>query len=218
MFIMRVTKEKAAEHHRALVRAASKLFRKHGIEGVGVADIGKAAGLTHGALYAQFPSKEALAAEALTDALDQSYERMIDFADDRSSPIGAYLDFFINKRHRDDLSRGKGCAMTASGSEIARQGRSLSRSFTDGFDRFARTVEAGMGKAPLASTPRQRALTIAAAAIGAIVAARAVAKADPALSGEILDAARRVLGEAGGESAALNDPVARGGLPSRAAS
>lgn len=82
-------------------------------------------------------------------------------------PISAYFDFFINKRHRDDLSRGKGCAMTASGSEIARQGRCLSRSFTDGFDRFARTVETGMGKAPLSSTPRQRALTIAAAAIGA---------------------------------------------------
>jgi TetR/AcrR family transcriptional repressor of nem operon len=196
---MKVTKEKAAEHRRALVRAASKLFRKHGIDGVGVADIGKEAGLTHGALYAQFPSKEALATEALTDALDRSYAQMLAFAMDRRSPIGAYLDFFITKSHRDELSKGKGCAMTASGSAIARQGRSMSRAFTDGFDRFAKTLEADMGNAPLSSTPRQRALTMAAGAIGAIVAARAVAKADPALSDDILEAARLVLGEIGGE-------------------
>jgi TetR/AcrR family transcriptional repressor of nem operon len=196
---MKVTKEKAAEHRRALVRSASKLFRRHGIDGVGVADIGKEAGLTHGALYAQFPSKEALATEALTDALDRSYEQMLAFAQDRDPIIGAYLDFFINKRHRDDLAKGRGCAMTASGSEIARQGRKLSRAFTDGFDRFAKTLEAGLGDAPLSSTPRQLALTIAAGAIGAIVAARAIAKADPALSDDILDAARRVLGEIGGE-------------------
>jgi TetR/AcrR family transcriptional repressor of nem operon len=74
---MKVTKEKAAEHRRALVRSASKLFRRHGIDGAGVADIGKEAGLTHGAVYAQFPSKEALATEALTDALDRSYAQML---------------------------------------------------------------------------------------------------------------------------------------------
>jgi len=196
---MRVTKKEAAEHRQALVGAASKLFRKHGIDGIGVAEIGREAGLTHGALYAQFPSKEALAAEAMTDALDRSYEQMIAFAGTRRWPIAAYLDFFITKRHRDDLSKGKGCAMTASGSEIARQGKSLSRSFSAGFDRLARTVEGGLAEGPLSSTPRQRALTIAAGAIGAIVVARAVTKADPALSDDILEAARRVLGEIGGE-------------------
>jgi TetR/AcrR family transcriptional repressor of nem operon len=194
---MKVTKEKASQHRRALVRAASKLFRRHGIDGVGVADIGREAGLTHGALYGQFNSKQALAAAALTDALDRSYDRMMALADAGDSPMGTYLDFFINKPHRDDIA--KGCAMTASGSEVARQGKNLSRAFADGFDRFAKTLEGAMGDAPrLRSTHRQRALTIAAACIGAIVAARAVAKADPALSDDIVDAARRVLGEVGG--------------------
>jgi len=196
---MKVTKEQAARNRRAIVRAASKLFRKHGIDGIGVADIGKEAGLTHGALYAQFPSKEALATEALTEALDRSYAQMLAFAEERDSPIGAYLDFFVSKPHRDDLSKGRGCAMTASGSEIARQGRGLSQAFTAGFDRFARALESSELDVPLASTPRQRALTIAAGAIGAVVVARAVAKADLALSDEILEAARRVLGEVGGE-------------------
>lgn len=88
--------------------------------------------------------------------------------------------------------------MAASGSEIARQGRSVSQSFAQGFDRMARTMEKGLQRAPIAATDRERALTIAAASIGAIIVARAVAKADPKLSDEILAASRHVLGELGG--------------------
>ena len=195
---MKVTRERAAQNRRALVRAASKLFRRYGIDGVGVADIGREAGLTHGALYGQFASKQALAAAALTDALDRSYEKMMTLAEGNDFPMGTYLDYYINRPHRDDIS--KGCAMTASGSEVARQEKNVSRAFTDGFERFAKTLEAAMDNgAPLRSTPRQRALTIAAGCIGAIVAARAVAKADPALSDDIIGATRRVLGEIGGE-------------------
>jgi TetR/AcrR family transcriptional repressor of nem operon len=194
---MKVTKEKAAANRQALLRSASKLFRQHGIEGVGVADIGKDAGLTHGALYAQFPSKEALASEALADALNRSYAKMIGSAGEDAADIGDYLDFFVTKKHRDELA--KGCAMAASGSEIARQGKSVSRSFAEGFGRFARALERGLGESSVSSSDRERALTIAAASIGAIVTARAVAKADPALSEEIIRASRRVLGKLGGE-------------------
>src|SRR3989454_1676257 len=73
---LKVTKEKAAENRAALVQAAGRLFRERGIDGVGVAEISKKAGLTHGALYAQFPSKEALAAEAFASGLDRSYAYM----------------------------------------------------------------------------------------------------------------------------------------------
>ena len=62
IYPLKVTKEKATENRAALVHAAGRLFRERGIDGVGVAEISKKAGLTHGALYAQFPSKEALAA------------------------------------------------------------------------------------------------------------------------------------------------------------
>jgi TetR/AcrR family transcriptional regulator, transcriptional repressor for nem operon len=195
---MKVTKDKAAQNRRALVRAASKLFRRHGIDGVGVADIGKEAGLTHGALYGQFDSKQSLAAAALTDALDRSYQQMISLVNDGDPRMGTYLDFFVNTSHRDNIS--KGCAMTASGSEIARQGKNVSRAFTEGFDRLAKAFERAIDDgAPLRSTLRERALTMAAGCIGAVVAARAVAKADPRLSDDIIIAARRVLGEIGGE-------------------
>lgn len=194
---MKVTKEKAAENRRALVRASSKLFREHGIDGVGVAEIGKEAGLTHGALYAQFPSKDALAAEALADGLERSYARMIACSKDAAPTIGDYLDWYINKRHRDSIA--KGCAMAASGSEVARQDRSVSRSFAEGFDRMARAIETVLDDTPISATARERALTLAAAEIGTIIVARGVAKSNPSLSAEILSASRRVLGEVGGE-------------------
>lgn len=196
-----------AQNRAALVRAASKLFRQRGINGVGVADIGKEAGLTHGAIYAQFPSKQVLAAEALSDALERSHERMVACVKDRSATIGDYLDFFINSHHRDNLAEG--CAMAASGSEIARQGKSLSRPFARGFERMALMIEKGLKKAPFSSTARERALAIAAASIGAIIVSRAVAKADPALSEEMLTASRDVLGAVGGEFGKYGDPRTR---------
>ena len=66
---MRVTKEKAAEHRANVVQAASKLFREHGLNGINVAELTAAAGLTHGGFYRQFDSKEELFAEATEAAL-----------------------------------------------------------------------------------------------------------------------------------------------------
>lgn len=197
MINMKVTKEKSAENRRALVRAASKLFRQHGIDGVGVADIGKEAGLTHGALYAQFPSKDALAAEALAHALLRSHERTVAATKDDEPAIGPLLDYFITKRHRDNIATG--CAIAASGSEIARQDKSVSRSLAEGFERMASLFETAVQPSLGNASARERALTIAAGEIGAMIVARGVAKSSPQLSDEILAASRRVLGEIGGE-------------------
>src|SRR5260370_42546391 len=74
---LKVTTEKAAENRAALVQAAGRLFRERGINGVGVAEISKTAGLTHGALYGQFQSKDALAAEALAQGFKHAYARLV---------------------------------------------------------------------------------------------------------------------------------------------
>src|SRR5260370_2559878 len=66
---MKVSREKATENRRRIVHAASRLFRERGIEGTGVDSISAAADLTHGAMYSQFGSKEAIAVEALRSAL-----------------------------------------------------------------------------------------------------------------------------------------------------
>src|SRR5258705_12816433 len=70
---MRVTREQVAANREKIVEAASTLFRKHGFDGIGVADIMKAAGLTHGGFYGHFDAKDDLAAEACTRALSREW-------------------------------------------------------------------------------------------------------------------------------------------------
>jgi len=197
MIAMKVTKEKSAENHRALIRAASKLFRRYGIDGVGVSDVAKAAGLTHGALYAQFSSKAALAAAALAEGLQNNHEKTVAISRGDKPSIGGLLDYFITTHHRDNMATG--CAIAASGSEIARQSKSVSRSLAEGFERMARHIEAAVQPTSGNATARERAITIAAAEIGALIVARGVAKSNPKLSDDVLAASRRVLGEIGGE-------------------
>jgi TetR/AcrR family transcriptional regulator, transcriptional repressor for nem operon len=206
---MKVTKEQVAANRAALVQAASRLFRERGIDGVGVAEICQAAGLTHGALYAQFPSKDALAAEALAYGLDHSYalmEAATEAAhDDHQPPLTAYLDAYLAPRHRDDLAGG--CAMAASASEIARQDEAISAQCSAGFERTVAAIQGLLGASASESSPveaRQRAIALAAAMIGGIAIARGVRKARPQLSDEIVMAVRQVLGEIGGEAAAFD--------------
>src|SRR5882762_11139746 len=116
---LKVTKAKAAENRAALVLAAGRLFRERGIDGAGVAEISKKAGLTHGALYAQFPSKEALAAEAFASALKPGLEKMTADRAGRPATLTDVLDEYLSFEHRDNLAGG--CPMSASASEVARQ-------------------------------------------------------------------------------------------------
>jgi TetR/AcrR family transcriptional repressor of nem operon len=192
---MRITKEQAAENRATLVRTAGRLFREHGFDGVGVAEISKAAGLTHGALYAHFPSKEALAAEALTQGLMRGYARLTKLTEAGEPSLADVLEFYLSAWQRDNLAAG--CAMAASASEIARQDATVSARFTDGFLLAVDAVERTLGDSGAAADRRQRALAIVAAMIGGVAVARATAKSSPQLSDEILAAARRVLGEVG---------------------
>jgi TetR/AcrR family transcriptional repressor of nem operon len=194
---MKVTKEKAAENRTALVQAAARLFRERGIDGVGVAEISKTAGLTHGALYAQFPSKEALAAEAFASALKPGLVKMTVDRDGRPATLTDFVDEYLSVGHRDNLAAG--CPMSASASEIGRQNKIVSERFTEGFGEFVALIEPGLGASSVKADAHQRALAMMAAMIGGIAAARAVAKADPKLSSQILRAVRLVVAEVGGE-------------------
>ncbi len=186
---MKISKDKAAENRLALVKAAGRLFRERGIDGVGVAEISKAAGLTHGALYAHFASKEALAAEALADELQCSNTRIAALAEQRGrAGLADFLDYYLSRHHLQDVAGG--CAIAASASEIARQDTAVSVSFADGFDGMVDGVAqlmAGQGD----PAQRQQALAIAAAAIGAMAVARGVAKARPEMADEVLQAVRQ---------------------------
>jgi len=194
---LKVTKEKAAENRAALVRAAGHLFRERGIDGVGVAEISKKAGLTHGALYAQFPSKEALAAEAFASALKPGFKLMTADRDGRPSPLTDFIDHYLSVEHRDNLATS--CPMSASASEVGRQDKVVCERFTEGFEQLVALMERRLGASAVKADTRQRALAIMAAMIGGVAASRAVAKVDPKLSNQILRAVRQIAGEVAGE-------------------
>src|ERR1700733_10116726 len=194
---MKVTREKSAEHRAALVETAARLFRERGIDGVGVAEISKKAGLTHGALYGQFPSKEALAAEAFAAAFKGGLEQITADRGGRPGTLTDCLDWYLSFEQRDNLATS--CPMSASASEVARQDKVVCERFTEGFEQLVALVEGGLGASPVAAENRQRALAMMAAMIGGVAASRAVAKADSKLSNQILRAVRQVVGELGGE-------------------
>ncbi|HWE05327.1 MAG TPA: helix-turn-helix domain-containing protein [Rhizomicrobium sp.] len=191
---LKVTREKTAENRAKLVQAAARLFRERGIDGVGVAEICEAAGLTHGALYAQFPSKEALAAEAFDEAFARGYPRMKTAGGRLAPSLRDYLEFLISPQQRDNLG---GCPLTASASEVARKDETLSASFSRGFEQMVAVVESAIDRKVPVAERRDRALTIIAAEIGVIAVARAAAKSRPDLSNRVVAAARRVLTQIG---------------------
>ncbi len=191
---MRVSRQKAAENRNALLQAASRLFRKQGIDGVGVAEVARAAGLTHGALYAHFPSKDALAAEAFSHGFEGSKARIRARTGDRPPSFEEYLDAFFSARMRD--SPATGCPMAASASEIARQGRAVRASFAQAFEEMAALMAGSIGDAIPPSRKRRLAIASVAAQIGAIAVSRAVAKIDADLADEVLQSVRETVGTA----------------------
>jgi TetR/AcrR family transcriptional regulator, transcriptional repressor for nem operon len=159
-------KETAAKHDR-IVKEASRLFRERGFENVTVGEVMKAAGLTHGAFYAHFASKEELQKAAV------AYRRYGATKKGRR----AYADRYLSTWHRD--TPGDGCTMAALAQEIARSTPELKAAFEQGFEEI---LSAGGGD-------RKEAIFQTAALIGGVVLARAVQ--DPTLSDEILDSVRR---------------------------
>lgn len=125
----RVSREQTEKNRAAIEMAAAKLFRKHGINGIGVADLMGAAGLTHGGFYGHFDSKDALAAVACEQAFLQSavrWQQKIaaakasgDNGNNAVSGFAAVAAGYLTEVHRDDP--GDGCAMTALAVDVARE-------------------------------------------------------------------------------------------------
>ncbi|MBB3264934.1 TetR/AcrR family transcriptional repressor of nem operon [Azospirillum sp. OGB3] len=191
---MKVSKEKAAENRAAIVKAAGRLFRERGFDRVGVAEITKAAGLTHGGFYGHFASKDALAAEACETAFAESLDRLPADAASPEGSLDAFLTRYLSDRHRDRPDAG--CPMAAFAGEVARQDPAVQERFGAGVERFFAAVEkrlperSGEGDAGR----RDRAIAIVSALVGGMALARATAPTDPERSAEILAALRRQLG------------------------
>lgn len=177
---MKVSRAQVAENRKRILAAAARLFRERGIGGVNVAQIMDAAGLTHGAFYGYFESKDALVAEAVREALG-------DVANVSELGRSDYMKLYLSGRHRDHPESG--CPVAALATEAAHQAAPIRQVFTEGLkeqlDRLGRT---GGGSE---DQRRRTAITDWSAMVGALILSRLVT--DSALSDEILAAARDTL-------------------------
>jgi TetR/AcrR family transcriptional repressor of nem operon len=170
---VRVSKQTAAENRQRILTAAGRLFRQRGIDGAGVDAITEAAGLTHGAFYSQFGSKEAVVVEALRLVLDESNARWAQGASgaDKQQALDAIIDGYLSPRHRNAL--GKGCAVAALGSDLPRQSKKAREVFTEKLEEGLEVL-AGLVPARTASRRRDVAIQLFSAMVGALILARAV--------------------------------------------
>ena len=184
---MRYSAEHKAETHARIVRKASVRLRERGAHGVGVSDLMKEAGLTHGGFYAHFASREALLIEAFGDAMDRSTERwrrtLAELAPEKRLP--AVVDHYLAPQHRDDV--GHGCAVPALGAEIARESPKTRKAFAAKMEAMVDTFADHIPDAPR-KTARKRAAAILATLMGTVVMARIAGNSE--FSDEILSAGR----------------------------
>jgi TetR/AcrR family transcriptional regulator, transcriptional repressor for nem operon len=191
---MRVSRVQAAENRETVINVASRLFRERGFDGIGLKDLMEGAGLTQGAFYKQFASKEDLAAQASRRALESASRRWsAAAAENPKDPLGAMIAFYLSEGHREE--KMDGCPIVALGSDAARQGSDVKASFEAGIkahlEVLGRLIAKVDGKGPMG---KRKVMAILSTMVGALTLSRAVN--DPKLARAFLDAAVKQVREA----------------------
>lgn len=168
---MKVSREEAEANRERIIETASRLFREKGLDGIGVADLMKGAGLTHGGFYGHFKSKDDLAAQAAERALTGSAENWKGLVEKSDDPFAAVVKSYLSEAHRDAM--GAGCAFSALGADAARRGRSLRRVFGEGLEALT-GILAGLVSGHSKAEKRKRSLAAMSQMVGALVLARSV--------------------------------------------
>jgi TetR/AcrR family transcriptional repressor of nem operon len=174
---MKVSREQMAENRRRILDVASRLFRERGFDAVSVAEVMKAAGLTHGGFYGHFSSKDDLVAETVGYVLTPG----------EGSDVGlrAYLDAYLAPGHRDNAAGG--CPTAGLAADIRHQTPAARAAMTAGLrsqiERISKALP-GMDE----SDRRRAAIGAWAAMVGAVILARAID--DTTLSDEVLEQTR----------------------------
>jgi TetR/AcrR family transcriptional repressor of nem operon len=176
-----------ARNHANIVESASIRFRQHGIDGVGVADLMKGVGMTHGGFYRHFTSRDELVAEAVECAFEEGRDVLERVTSPEQPPAEAFrklVDGYLNASHRDELATS--CALTTLAADVARSGPAARSSYTKQVNAYLDRISTLVATE---KTGEKRASAIGALSllVGAMSMARAVS--DMELSEEILRSA-----------------------------
>ena len=181
---MKVSRERMQANRRRILDAAGRLFREKGFDAVGVAEVMKAAGLTHGGFYGHFESKDDLIAQSIAHVFGGGAPGT------GHADLQAYLDDYLSTRHRDGVAEG--CPTAALVADIRRQTPAARQAMAEGFGAQIDRMAAALSKTESPDV-RREAVGILASLVGALVLARTID--DPALSAEILQDTRAWIGD-----------------------
>lgn len=206
---MKITKAQSQENRARIVETASALFRERGYDGVSVADLMLAAGLTHGGFYKHFESKAELMAEATAHGLAAKMQ------DYQGVDMQGFVNGYLSREHRD--GRSDGCTLAALSGDAARQPATVQAAFEAGIAMMLAAVERGATAAGITpQAARAQAIGLFAQMVGALVLSRACSDESP-LSDEILESSRVQILAALASGSPAEDRKAARRRPSKAA-
>jgi TetR/AcrR family transcriptional repressor of nem operon len=187
---MRYSREHKQETHARIVRKASVRLREKGAHGIGVADLMKEAGLTHGGFYAHFDSRDALVIEAFAYAMDRSTARWRKLAEEipPEQRLATIVDIYLSPTHRDDP--GHGCVVPALGAEIARESPKTRKAFAAKLEQMIDMMAEQIPHQPRKAARKQAAAALA-TMMGTLVLARVAGSGE--FSDDILAAGREAV-------------------------
>src|SRR5882762_9419905 len=185
-----VSKEQVVENRRAIVAAAAKLFRERGVDGVGVADLMKAAGFTQGGFYNHFKSKEALVTEVIAAEMANGTAGLVRALPKTGARLEQQITRYLSHEHRSDIEGG--CPVAGFSGDTPRLSAEARSQFAVGLDDLITILAGFIAEAPSnpgkpdRRTLREQAVSFCSQLVGALVLSRAVAESAPALAEEVL--------------------------------
>ena len=185
---MRYSKDHKAETHERIVKNASVRLREGGAASIGVAELMKEAGLTHGGFYAHFASRDALIDEAFVHAMELTAKRWRKRAElaPKGKELASIVNGYLTAQHRDDV--GNGCALPSLGAEVLRAGPKTHKAVAAKLEEMIDTISENM-PAQTAKAARRDAITALATMMGTLTLARMAGAGE--FSEEVLAAGRQ---------------------------
>ncbi|WP_183695551.1 TetR/AcrR family transcriptional regulator [Rhizobium leguminosarum] len=192
---MRVSRAQAEANRETVIDVASRLFREHGFDGIGLKDLMKGAGLTQGGFYKQFESKDDLVALASGRAMESAVRRWSRVAAGSPDPLEAVVDLYLSPGHREE--KGDGCPLAALGSDAARLSEEVRAPFQNGIEAHLQILDELIPTSDGAK-PHDKAMVILSLMVGAVTISRIMT--DQRMSERVLetatDAVKRIAGGA----------------------
>jgi TetR/AcrR family transcriptional repressor of nem operon len=195
----RITKEDKARNRQNILEAAGRMFRSQGIDAVGIAELMKEAGLTHGGFYNHFASKNDLAVEVCGASFAASLGGLARTIEDGpgqgGSPLERVVAGYLSTAHRD--APDGGCPSASLVTDAGRHSEAVQSAYAEGVEgyltgfttEFLREAEE-QGHELDPGEARHRAIRLLSEMVGALMLARAVRHVEPELSDEILQTGR----------------------------